>query len=351
MNDAVWTAEATEKAVALWIEGRDPAEIAGEIGTTVADVIGRVAQAALARQQAKAAEKAAAAAKPAVVAKVEPVARIEPVKPEPAKAEPAQAVAEVEPAKAEPAKAGPRILPSRILTADAPVLAKPDVAKPAPVKPAPVKVAKAAPVKPVAAKPETAPVARSAESVAEKPAPKPVVAPPAPRVEAPVMSARALEEATRAFLAANTAPSRKAAPAAKAAPVARPAAVPPATPQPRAVEAPARPVVQEAPRKAPEIAPAPVMAAPVLAEPAEGGSVVALPVSRRVPAVAADGGDGVLFLKAGLLDCTFPLWSDGDGTAIESKRVCGCRVLTGKRWCHTHYATVFEPPKRPMRAA
>ncbi len=26
-------------------------------------------------------------------------------------------------------------------------------------------------------------------------------------------------------------------------------------------------------------------------------------------------------------------------------------VLTGKRWCRTHYATVFEPPKRPMRAA
>ncbi|KMO44005.1 hypothetical protein VQ03_05540 [Methylobacterium tarhaniae] len=93
------------------------------------------------------------------------------------------------------------------------------------------------------------------------------------------------------------------------------------------------------------------MAAPVTAETVEGGSIVALPMSRRVPAAAADGGDGVLFLKAGLLDCTFPLWADGDGTAIESKRVCGCRVLTGKRWCRTHYATVFEPPKRPMRAA
>ncbi len=66
MNDAVWTAEATEKAVALWIEGRDPAEIAGVIGTSVTDVIGRVAQAALARQQAKAEARneAAAQAKP-----------------------------------------------------------------------------------------------------------------------------------------------------------------------------------------------------------------------------------------------------------------------------------------------
>ena len=119
-------------------------------------------------------------------------------------------------------------------------------------------------------------------------------------------------------------------------------------PVPRPVETPARPVVATVVEAA---APEPVMAIPLMAEPAEGGSIVALPMSRRVPAAAADGGDGVLFLKAGLLDCTFPLWADGDGTAIESKRVCGCRVLTGKRWCRTHYATVFEPPKRPMRAA
>ncbi|MBK3395745.1 hypothetical protein HPY23_04225, partial [Methylobacterium sp. IF7SW-B2] len=128
--------------------------------------------------------------------------------------------------------------------------------------------------------------------------------------------------------------------------VVKPAAPQPEAPRaqaplPRAVEAPAvrEPAFQE---------PA---AAPGLMAPPSEGSVVALPMSRRVPAAAADGGEGVLFLKAGLLDCTFPLWADGDGTAIETKRVCGCRVLTGKRWCRTHYATVFEPPKRPMRAA
>ncbi|MGE7414976.1 hypothetical protein [Methylobacterium tarhaniae] len=343
MNDAVWTAEATEKAVALWIEGRDPAEIAGVIGTTVADVIGRVAQAALARQQAQAAEKAAAtevkaAAIPAAPARVETVARVEPVR-----AEPVQTVARTEPAKAEPVKAAPRILPSRILTADTAPVSTQVVTKAAPAKPAVAKPA-AAVAKPAAA------VAKPAAAVAkavEKPVAKPVVAPPAPRVEAPVMSARALEEATRAFLAANTAPSRKAAPAAKAAPA---PAAPRVQAPPRPVEAPARPVAPVV-QAAPEAASAPVMAAPVTVETAEGGSIVALPMSRRVPAAAADGGDGVLFLKAGLLDCTFPLWADGDGTAIESKRVCGCRVLTGKRWCRTHYATVFEPPKRPMRAA
>jgi hypothetical protein len=124
-------------------------------------------------------------------------------------------------------------------------------------------------------------------------------------------------------------------------------------PPPRAVEAPARPVAPVVqPVAAPvAVAPAPVEVAPSAVETAEGGSVVALPMSRRVPAAAADGGEGVLFLKAGLLDCTYPLWADGDGTAIESKRVCGCRVLTGKRWCRTHYATVFEPPKKPLRAA
>ncbi|WP_203236425.1 hypothetical protein, partial [Methylobacterium crusticola] len=91
-------------------------------------------------------------------------------------------------------------------------------------------------------------------------------------------------------------------------------------------------------------------AAPVAAGPGAAAGVVPMPVSRRVPA-AADGGEGVLFLKAGLMDCLFPLWADGDGTAIETKRVCGCRVLAGKRWCRTHYATVFEPPRRPLRAA
>jgi hypothetical protein len=343
MNDAVWTAEATEKAVALWIEGRDPAEIAGAIGTTVTDVIGRVAQAALARQQAKAAETAAAAkvaaakaAAPAAVAKVEP--------------------ANAEPVRAEAPKPAPRILPSRILTADAP----PVSAKMAPAKVAPTKAAAAPVSKPAAAvaKPAATPVSKPAAAVAKPAAPpvskpaapvaKPVVAPTAPRVEAPVMSARALEEATRAFLAANTAPPRKAAPAARPATAAKPEAPRMQAPVPRPVETPARPVVATVVEAA---APEPVMAIPLMAEPAEGGSIVALPMSRRVPAAAADGGDGVLFLKAGLLDCTFPLWADGDGTAIESKRVCGCRVLTGKRWCRTHYATVFEPPKRPMRAA
>ncbi|WP_276469417.1 GcrA family cell cycle regulator, partial [Methylobacterium crusticola] len=71
MTDAVWTEQATEQAVALWIEGRDPAEIASRLGTSVAEVIGRVAQAALARQ-----------ARPAAPAR--PAARAVPAGAEPA---------------------------------------------------------------------------------------------------------------------------------------------------------------------------------------------------------------------------------------------------------------------------
>jgi Meckel syndrome type 1 protein len=81
-----------------------------------------------------------------------------------------------------------------------------------------------------------------------------------------------------------------------------------------------------------------------------GGAVPPTPLSRR-PLIAADGGDGMPFMKAGLLDCVYPLWSDHEPVSIESKRVCGCRVVTGKRWCAQHYAVVFEPMKKPLRAA
>ncbi len=64
--------------------------------------------------------------------------------------------------------------------------------------------------------------------------------------------------------------------------------------------------------------------------------------------VAADGGEGVPFMKATAFECHFPLWADNEQASIEAKRVCGCRVLAGKSWCAHHLQAVFEPPRKPQ---
>ncbi|WP_336487530.1 hypothetical protein [Methylobacterium nigriterrae] len=248
MTDALWTDKTTETAVAMWIAGRDPAEIAAALGTSPEDVVRRVAQAALATP--KAAKSGAA----------EPQA----VRPEPAA----------------PRAAGPQ--PS----ADPRSVAKPAVVAPRPAASAP---------KPAVSAP------RPAVS-----APRPAVSAPRPAVVAPPPAA----------LAPVTQPR-----------VHSPTPVPPAPPRSVAPHQPALPVA----------------AAPT-------GPVLPTPLPRR-PLVAADGGEGIPFMKAGLLDCVFPLWSDHEPVSIESKRVCGCRAITGKRWCAQHYAVVFEPMKKPLRAA
>ncbi|GEP03884.1 hypothetical protein [Methylobacterium oxalidis] len=240
MNDALWTEETTRKAVFQWVEGRDAAEIAADLGTTPEDVIRRVAQAA--QTLGSKPKKPAAPPRPAPAVAARPIPAARPVE----------------------AAAKARILPRAVPTAEAPREAARDLSRKAPAAqaevPAPVRSAPAAPPR---------------QAVAAAPAP------------------------VREVLA-------------------------PAVPQP-------------APSPAPAPAPA---SAPAL--PATAG---------RSPLAAADGGEGVPFMKAGLFDCVFPLWSDHEGGSIETKRVCGCRVVTGKRWCPQHYAIVFEPMRKPQRAA
>jgi Meckel syndrome type 1 protein len=59
---------------------------------------------------------------------------------------------------------------------------------------------------------------------------------------------------------------------------------------------------------------------------------------------ASDGGEGMLLMRATAFECKFPLWADN--TPIDKKRVCGCKVVTGKSWCKTHFDVVFEPPRK-----
>ncbi|WP_132254330.1 hypothetical protein [Methylobacterium segetis] len=237
MNDALWTEEATRKAVVQWIEGRDASEIAAEFGTTPEDVVRRVAQAAQ-----------TLGAKPK---------------------KPASAAA------------------------------------PRPAAPAPAR---------------TNPNPRTAEAAAPTPRILPRTEPPAPKAARSEVIRRA------ASAPAPTTAAARAVPAAPSNPVPR---------APVALSVPA-PTALAVPGTAPE--------SPT------GGPALPTTGARR-PLVAADGGEGVPFMKAGLLDCVFPLWSDHEGGSIETKRVCGCRVVTGKRWCPQHYAIVFEPLRKPQRAA
>lgn len=60
--------------------------------------------------------------------------------------------------------------------------------------------------------------------------------------------------------------------------------------------------------------------------------------------MAADGSAGVPFMDVKFGMCAFPLWKGNE--RFEDKRVCGCKVRTGKSWCPTHYGVVFEPYRR-----
>ncbi|AWN43250.1 hypothetical protein [Methylobacterium durans] len=294
MNDALWTDETTRKAVFQWIEGRDASEIAAELGTTPEDVIRQVAQAA----QTLGAKPEAPAAP-----KTEPAA--------------------------------PKLVPAAAKAAPAAAKAAPTAAKVAPTAP-----------KAVAAAPKTAALKTAAPAA---PAPSPA-SPPAETAAKPRILPRtepaAQRETARGETPCRIAPAavRPAAPA-----VPSPAAILPTAarrPAPGALSVPA-PAALAVPAPAASHAPA---AAASHAPAAAASPALPAPGARR-PLVAADGGEGVPFMKAGLLDCVFPLWSDHEGGSIETKRVCGCRVVTGKRWCPQHYAVVFEPLRKPQRAA
>jgi hypothetical protein len=58
---------------------------------------------------------------------------------------------------------------------------------------------------------------------------------------------------------------------------------------------------------------------------------------------AANGESGVHFLDVKMGMCTFPLWKGHE--RFEEKRVCGCKAVTGKSWCPSHYQIVFDPMK------
>lgn len=66
-------------------------------------------------------------------------------------------------------------------------------------------------------------------------------------------------------------------------------------------------------------------------------------VSVRNALPDANGGQGVPLFEAGMFQCKYPLWADG--TPIEEKRVCGCKVAERKTptsWCPKHFQQVFE---------
>lgn len=130
-----------------------------------------------------------------------------------------------------------------------------------------------------------------------------------------------------------------------------PSTAEPVVPEPLPVEA-------EEIVEAPSAEPAPVLVAaeppPPVAAPSEPREVALIEIAAPVPQgplVASDGSAGILFLQSSVskFQCAYPLWDDRDNVPIEQKRVCGCRVITGKSWCPTHFSKVFDPARGKER--
>jgi len=169
--------------------------------------------------------------------------------------------------------------------------------------------------------------------------------PPAPKVEAAPAKAK-----PAAKVAAPKAPK----PVSPKASVVKTTAQKPDTAKPARAETAAEPVRRVVPAPAAlELA-----ANDTGAEPAPTAPLVPAaydPTANHVPVrtskrllAASDGGEGMPFMKATAMDCHFPLWADNEQVSIEVKRVCGCRVQTGKSWCPHHLQAVFEPPRKPQ---
>lgn len=176
----------------------------------------------------------------------------------------------------------------------------------------------------------------SAAEAAPKPAAKPVAAKP---VAAKPVAAKPVAAKPKA---AGKPDAGK--PVAAASAPAKPAPVP-AEPEPvlRVFPAPAGLAIA-ANDADPEVVPA-APSVPVAYDPT--ANHVPVRTSKRLLA-ASDGGEGVPFMKATAMECHFPLWADNEQVSIEVKRVCGCRVQTGKSWCAHHLQAVFEPPRKPQ---